>query len=148
MQCHFEPALASDFEYLLQLRIDAMRDSLEKIGRFDPARARERFMSSFVPEHTQHIVVENERIGFFALSAGENGLMLDHLYIHPKAQKKGIGATVLRHIFSSADQQDLSIRVGALRGSDSNIFYQRHGFIRVEEGEWDIYYERQPGTIN
>jgi hypothetical protein len=36
-------AAAEDFEALVALRIDAMRESLERIGRFDPARARERF---------------------------------------------------------------------------------------------------------
>ena len=43
----FEPAAASDLEQLVQLRIEAMRESLERIGRFDPARARERFSGPF-----------------------------------------------------------------------------------------------------
>lgn len=30
-----------------------MRESLERIGRFDPPRARERFLSGFVPELTR-----------------------------------------------------------------------------------------------
>ena len=32
--------------------------------------------------------------------------------------------------------------MGALRGSDSNRFYQRHGFVQIEESEWDIEYLR------
>ena len=39
-------AIAGDAEDLVGLRILAMRESLERIGRFDPARARERFHGS------------------------------------------------------------------------------------------------------
>jgi len=34
------------------------------------------------------------------------------------------------------------MRVGALRDSDSNRFYARHGFQLVERGEFDNYYVR------
>lgn len=34
----------------------------------------------------------------------------------------------------------LPVKVGALRGSDSNRFYQRLGFRKLSEDEWDIYY--------
>ena len=36
-------------------------------------------------------------------------------------------------------------KVGALRESDSNRFYQRHGFRLVEQGEFDNYYLRPNG---
>ncbi|UFW53393.1 MULTISPECIES: GNAT family N-acetyltransferase [Bradyrhizobium] len=62
-------------------------------------------------------------------------------------QGKGIGAAVLRQIFADADSQRISIRLDALRGSEANRFYQRHGFERTHEAEWDIYYVRQPSPI-
>ncbi len=36
-----------------------------------------------------------------------------------------------------------TLRVGALEQSDSNRFYERHGFELVEVGEWDNYYVRK-----
>ena len=42
----------------------------------------------------------------------------------------------------------MPVRVGALRGSSSNGFYQRHGFMRTAEDEWDIYYIRMPHAAN
>lgn len=45
-------------------------------------------------------------------------------------------------MFERADAADLPVRVGALRESDSNRFYARHGFAEIEQGEWDIYYLR------
>jgi ribosomal protein S18 acetylase RimI-like enzyme len=133
---------ADDFELLLELRIEAMRESLERIGRFDRARARERFLKGFAPEHTRHIQVGPNRVGFVVVKPLTDALVLDHLYIHPGFQGYGIGAAVLQHIFAEADARHVPIRVTALRESDSNRFYVRHGFEKTGEEEWDIHYLR------
>lgn len=142
----FAAATAKDAQALVALRIAAMRDSLERIGRFDPVRARQRFLAGFAPEHTLHIVQGEARIGFYVLKPADGGLLLDHLYIHPGHQSQGVGAAVLVHIFAQADPRGLAMRVGALRGSDSNRFYLRHGFVLAEQGEFDNYYIR-PATL-
>ena len=69
-------------------------------------------------------------------------MLLDHLYIHPNNQGNGIGAFVLARIIEEANALGLPVRVGALRGSDSNRFYVRHGFKLMEEGDFDNYYIR------
>jgi len=135
-------AVETDFEQLVALRIAAMRESLERIGRFDPLRARERFRSAFSPTHTRHIVCNGQRVGFVVVKPVENQLLLDHLYIDPGSQGQGIGAAVLARVFEEADTLALPLRVGALRDSDANRFYQRHGFEFHAEEEWDIYYLR------
>ncbi len=138
----FAPAQPDDFEALLALRIEAMRESLERAGRFDPVRARERFRSGYEALHTRHIEVDGRRVGFVVVKPDADGLLLDHLYIHPHAQGQGIGAAVLAQVFEAADARALPVRVGALRGSRSNDFYVRHGFQRVEQAEFDNYYVR------
>ncbi|MBI2770689.1 MAG: GNAT family N-acetyltransferase [Burkholderiales bacterium] len=119
-----------------------MRESLEHIGRFDPARARERFLSGFSPPHTNHIQVNGERVGFVVVKPEAGQVLLDHLYIRPQHQNRGIGAAVLGRVTAQADAMALPVRVGALRGSRSNHFYIRAGFRLVEEGEFDTYYVR------
>ncbi|CAN5873750.1 GNAT family N-acetyltransferase [soil metagenome] len=138
----FETARAEDFEALLALRIEAMRESLENIGRFDPMRARERFTAGFSPSHTRHILLGDERIGFVAVKPQGDALLLDHLYIRPAAQGRGIGAWVLAQVLADATAAGRAVRVGALRGSRSNEFYQRAGFSLVEQAEFDNYYLR------
>ena len=135
---------AADAEALAALRVEAMRESLEHLGRFDPVRARERFLSGFVPEYTHHVLLNGSRVGFVVVKRSEQDLLLDHLYVHPNHQNKRIGAAVLQHVFAEADAAGLPVRVGALRGSASNRFYARHGFVEVEQGEFDNYYVR-PG---
>ncbi|WP_313696526.1 GNAT family N-acetyltransferase [Achromobacter sp.] len=138
----FTPAAEADFEALLALRIDAMRDSLERLGRFDPDRARARLRSTFRPECTWHIEEDGKRIGFYCLRPDGEGLRLDHLYVHPSAQGRGVGGQVLRGILRDADRRGVGMTLSALRGSDSNRFYRRHGFVQTGEGEWDIDYLR------
>lgn len=135
-------AAADDLEALVVLRIDAMRESLERIGRFDPVRARERFVSGFAAQHTRHIVSGGQRVGFVVVRPGDGELLLDHLYVQPGAQGCGIGAAVLSLVFAEADATGLSVRVGALRESASNRFYLRHGFQLLDRGEFDNHYVR------
>ena len=134
----------SDADTLADIRIAAMRESLERIGRFDPQRARERFLASFDPALCWVIETEGIQTGFIVIRPQEDHWLLDHFYILPEHQSRGIGAAVLRKVFESADAQRMPIRLGALRGSDSNRFYQRHGFVQTNEAEWDIYYVRHP----
>ena len=141
----FEPAIVSDLEYLVLLRIEAMRESLERIGRFDPGRARERFASGFAPERTRHIVWEGRRVGFLAIKQLPDQLLLDHLYIRPLEQGRGIGGEVLKSVFREADAMGIPVKAGALRGSDANRFYSRYGFAVESESEWDIHYSRPNG---
>lgn len=131
-----------DFEDLVAIRIEAMRDSLERVGRFDPARARERLRAGFAPDHTRHIVVAGERVGFVVVRPNDDRLLLDHLYVKTAAQGRGIGAAVLAMVFAQADAQSLPVQVGALRESDSNRFYLRHGFRLVGQTEFDNCYVR------
>lgn len=141
----FQPATADDAEALVALRIEAMRESLERINRFDPSRARERFLAGFSVEHTRHVLFAGDRVGFVVVKPNPaGGLLLDHLYVRPAHQGRRIGAAVLAKVFAEADGMGAQLRVGALRGSDSNRFYRRHGFVLVEQGEFDNYYCRQP----
>lgn len=119
-----------------------MRESLERVGRFDPTRARERFLSGFDSSRTRHIELSGQRVGFFVLKPTEGALLLDHLYVRPQFQCQGIGAAVLRVVFREAEAQGLVVKVGALRGSRSNQFYLKNGFTQAGQGEFDNYYLR------
>ncbi|WP_374583907.1 GNAT family N-acetyltransferase [Ideonella dechloratans] len=139
-----KPASDDDFEALLLLRLAAMRESLEQVGRFDPQRARERLSRGFQPKFTRNILLDGELVGFVVVVPLEDSgeWLLDHLYIHPNAQKLGIGSWVMGQVLQEADRHGKAVRVTALRLSDANRFYQRHGFQLQAEGEWDLYYLR------
>ncbi len=136
------PVTDADFEELALLRIEAMRESLEQVGRFDPDRARERLRRTFHSEDSRAIVVDGRRVGFFTFRPDEDGFHLDHINVHPAWQTRGIGSRDLRHLEAQADQAQKPMHLNALRGSDANRFYRRHGFTATREEEWDIRYIR------
>lgn len=136
------PADEGDFEALLALRMAAMRESLERLGRFDPQRARERLSRGFLPAYTRHILKDGELVGFVVVVPREKDCLLDHLYIHPNGQGQGIGTWVMEQVLKEADQRGKSVSVTALKHSAANRFYLRHGFVLQAEGEWDLYYVR------
>ena len=136
----FEPVLAEDFEALAALREAALRESLERLGLFSHERSRERLRSNFRPEFMRHIVCEGERVGLLTLFPEGDALKLQHLYLAPGVQGRGIGAWVLEQVKSEARAQGLDIKLEALRQSEANRFYQRHGFTKVGQEEFDILY--------
>ncbi|MPS81520.1 MAG: GNAT family N-acetyltransferase [Achromobacter sp.] len=138
----YTPAAASDFDALADIRALAMRASLERVGRYDPERSRARLAANFHPDCTWWIERGGQRVGFYTLRPDGPGLRLDHLYVAPAAQGQGLGGRVLQTILRDADSRGLPVSVGALRGSDSNRFYRRHGFVQTAEAEWDIDYLR------
>jgi GNAT superfamily N-acetyltransferase len=139
-----EGAVADDFEALLALRLRAMRESLQRIGRYDEQRARERLAEGFDPAHTRHIVVDGRRVGFIVLKTLSHAMRLDHLYLDPPHQDRGIGHRVLQWVCAQADRAQLPVELCALKGSEANRFYLRHGFVATGDGEWDIDYVRLP----
>lgn len=136
------PADEDDFESLLALRLAAMRESLERVGRFDPQRARERLSRGFDPRHTRKIRLDGGIVGFVVVIPRAEDLLLDHLYIDPSAQGLGIGSWVMQQVLANADARRLPVAVTALKHSAANRFYQRHGFVLEHESEWDLHYLR------
>jgi len=142
MQIRFSPADEADFERLLALRILVMREHLERIGRFDPDRARLRFRAGFRPTQTRLIEADGAFAGCVTLGRADDHFELEHFYLTPDCQGRGIGAAVLARLLAEADAAGLPIRLGVLQRSPAARFYERHGFRFTGEDEFDVFYER------
>ncbi|MFC5523738.1 GNAT family N-acetyltransferase [Polaromonas jejuensis] len=138
------PVAAGDFDEMAAIRIEALRESLERLGRFDPVRARERLAAGFAPEHMRHIVANGQRVGYITLRPASGrapgALQLDHLYVRPVFQSAGIGAWALDWAKTQAALQEADITLSALKQSAVNRFYLRHGFVQVGESGFDLDY--------
>ncbi|MFZ6679511.1 GNAT family N-acetyltransferase [Undibacterium sp. Tian12W] len=144
MNLKLEACTLDDAAQLAELRGIAMRPSLERIGRFDAERARQRLLQNFAAEYTRLIKLDGLLAGFLVLRPQDNDLLLDHFYLHPDFQQRGLGSAVIKLVLAEADELGKIIHVGALRDSDANRFYLRHGFVLREVGEFDNYYLRYP----
>ncbi len=135
-----QPVQVEDFEAMLSLRMEALRASLERLGRFDLQRGRERFQAAFAPEFMRHICSGEERIGFVTLKPAGTSLHLEQLYVKPEQQGQRVGAWVISWVKDRARAARQDVTLSALKLSDANRFYLRHGFKQIAESEFDIDY--------
>lgn len=136
-----QQTIDADIESLVALRIEAMRPSLKAVGRFDPQRARERFLANYSAENTYKVLSEGQLVAFFVWYIDQDYIWLSHLYVDPLFQGNKVGEFVIEHIKAIAKQENRNIRLRALKQSRANHFYQKLGFIKIEEEEWDFIYQ-------
>lgn len=141
-----EAATAADADRLAALRVEAMRPRLEAVGRFDPDRARNRFLSTFSAAETRIIQIGGRLAGFFVLRRRDDHHYLDHLYVAPGFQGRGIGRHVVDGLKRDADAAGLPLRLTALNGSPANDFYRACGFLPVSTDSLDTLYQWSPAA--
>jgi GNAT superfamily N-acetyltransferase len=138
-----EPA---DVEAIAELRATVMRPDLERLGRFDQHRVRQRLRDAFSPEHTSIIVVAGAFAGSVTVRPTEDGRWLEHFYLVPRLQGRGLGSAVLRRVLDEADRKCEAVRLQVLRGSGALRLYERHGFIVESQDLIDVYMVRRPSV--
>ena len=144
---HTRPATPADAQALADLRVRAMRPSLEKIGRFDPKGARDRFLANFRPEDTQVLVDGDLILGVIVVRLHPDHLYLDHLYVDPSAQGLGLGRKVLTDLKTRARAAGMPIRLIALNDSSAAEFYRTNGFRETDRDALDTRFEWSPHRV-
>ncbi|MHA6761158.1 GNAT family N-acetyltransferase [Streptacidiphilus sp. PAMC 29251] len=137
-------ASPADVELIAELRAVVMRPDLERLGRFDQHRVRQRFRDSFSPPHTSVILADDAFAGCVALRPVENGQWLEHFYLDPGLQGRGLGSAVLRTLLQRADTAGTPVRLHVLQGSAARRLYERHGFTVEAQDPIDVSMVRQP----
>lgn len=138
----FRPATAQDAPWMAELRAEVMRPDLERLGRFDERRVRERFLTAYVPAHTRVIVADGGDAGLVALRPDGEALWVEHFYLSPQVQGRGIGGQVLAAI--RAEHPAALLRLDVLQGSPARRLYERSGFVLESEDPVDVYMTAAP----
>jgi GNAT superfamily N-acetyltransferase len=137
-----EPVVEDDFEPLLALRIDVMREHLERVGRFHPDRARSIFRAHFDEPGLRRIMVGTERAGCVGIRTGVTEMKIDSFYLDRRMHNAGLGAAILVALLAEADAAGLPVELDVLQGSPAARFYQRHGFVKQREDEIEANFRR------
>ena len=132
------PTVATDASWIAELRAVVMRPDLERLQRFDPVRVRERFLKGFQPEHTYIIHSDGVDAGVIAIRPEPDSRWIEHFYVAPAHQGKGLGGAVLRHVMS-ATMDERPFRLDVLQGSPARRLYERHGFVLESEDPVDVF---------
>ena len=132
---------AHDDQWIAELRAVVLRPDLERLGRFDPVRVRQRFLTAFEPASTRVVLVDGLAAGSITVRADEESLWIEHFYLRPELQGRGIGSAVLKSQLASGPAGRL-FRLNVLQGSRAQALYERHGFVVEREDAVDVFMVR------
>ena len=138
------PASMADVEVVAELHSVVLRADLERLGRYDAHRVRQRLRDGFAPAHTWMIEVGGAFAGCVSLRPATGAHWLEHFYLAPHLQGRGIGAAVLAGLLEQCDRDGTLVRLNVLQGSPARRLYQRHGFRLETEDPVDVYMVREP----
>ncbi|MDV5146400.1 GNAT family N-acetyltransferase [Streptomyces sp. SBC-4] len=126
------PGRPEDVEPVAELRAVVMRDDLVRLGRYDEHRVRQRLRDGFSPAYTSVIEVGGAFAGCVTLRPYEEGdgagVYLEHFYLAPELQGRGLGTAVLRALLDRTDGEEIPVRLVVLKGSAARRLYEREGF--------------------
>lgn len=138
------PAVAADAEWMVSLRVEVMRADLERLGRWNPERARERFVDAYVPAHTSVIEVGGASVGLIAVRPEPDAVWIEHFYLASGSQGRGLGSAVLARVMA-AHASAVPFRLNVLVGSPARRLYERHGFrFDWQDDDIDVYLTTAP----
>ncbi|MFJ7066419.1 GNAT family N-acetyltransferase [Streptomyces sp. NPDC101115] len=141
------PGRAEDVELVAELRAEVMRPDLERLGRYDEQRVRRRVRDGFSTAYTRIIETAGGAFaGCVTLRPHETaeGLCLEHFYLAPALQGRGLGGAVLRSLLERADAESAPVRLQVLQGSAARRLYERAGFTAESEDAVDVWMVREP----
>ncbi|MFJ7959713.1 GNAT family N-acetyltransferase [Streptomyces sp. NPDC096319] len=140
------PGRPEDVEPMAELRAEVMRPDLERLGRYDEHRVRQRLRDGFSPRHTSVIELDGSLAGCVTVRPYEDGegLYLEHFYLAPGTRGRGLGTAVLRELLGRADAEGVPVRLVVLQGSAARRLYEREGFRFESEDPVDVTLVRTP----
>ncbi|MEV4497106.1 GNAT family N-acetyltransferase [Micromonospora arborensis] len=140
-------ALATDVDAVADLRAVVLRADLERLGRYDEQRVRQRLRDGFAPAYTWVVEVDGAFAGCVALRPADDARWLEHFYLAPHLQGGGIGTAVLRELLEQCDRDGARVRLNVLQGSPARRLYERHGFTLETEDPVDVFMVREPTSL-
>ncbi len=137
MTVSLRPSVPDDIDWLVELRAAVLRADLERLGRYDSVRVRERMRASFVPAWSRIVVLDGVDVGSISTRLDGDVRWIEHFYLSPKVQGQGIGSTILRTVLDEPHHGDT--RLNVLQGSAARRLYERFGFVIDTEDKIDVF---------
>jgi GNAT superfamily N-acetyltransferase len=128
------PGLPADAEWLADLKARTMRPDLERLGLWNEDWARRRFLETYIPANTDIIEVAEKSVGVIAVRPEPEVLWIEHFYLDPAAQGRGLGLQVLRSVMD-AHRDGRPFRLAIDRGSAARRLYERVGFVYLYDDD-------------
>ena len=137
------PATLNDFEFVYQVKVDALKDYIRKTWGWDEDFQREFHQKDFTPENMKIIVDEGHDAGVLVVTEDDNQIRVNEIYLLRKFQRKGIGSSIISEIQAESEQKNKCIWLQVLRVNPATKLYKRMGFKIF--GETETHYQMKYG---
>lgn len=135
----------ADVEPIAELRAVVMRPDLVRLGRYDEHRVRQRLRDTFSERYTSVVLADDAFAGSVTMRPSPSGgQWIEHFYLAPEHQGRGLGTAVLRVLLDRADAAGETVRLDVIQGSAARRLYERHGFTLESEDPIDVFMVRAP----
>ncbi|MDH5603875.1 MAG: GNAT family N-acetyltransferase, partial [Cyclobacteriaceae bacterium] len=92
------------------------------------------------------LIIENKVIGFCSLEEKADRVEIGHFWIIPEYIGKGIGSTFLKYVMNK--KVPMKVKVSVVADVKAEGFYQKHGFVKINEIPGKIKNRRLPYMVN
>jgi putative acetyltransferase len=138
-----DAATRADADALAATFASARRAAMPWLPRLHSEAEDRRYIAEHVIGECEVLVVRREHrpVAFLALREG----LVEHLYVHPDAQRSGIGSALLE---AAKSRRPTGLRLWVFqRNHAARAFYAAHGFAEVEPTDGAANEEREPDVL-
>lgn len=131
------PATDRDFDFAWEVYVEAVRPVIEpKLDRsWDDAFERERFRETWDAATAHVIALDDEAIGWGAVTESQDRIVIDHFYIREHHRGRGYGATLLSELRKSWTETGKAVHASLVKDSRLIGAAERFGFERTQEDD-------------
>ncbi len=143
MRFSLRPTSPEDREFLWTLHCETMRGYVEQVWGWDEAWQRGRFLERF--ESAERLIVELDvvSVGAIQVDRQPDHIFLKNLHITPSHQNRGIGAQLITSLIEEADENQIPLRLQALKMNPYRLLYERLGFRETAVTATHVQMERK-----
>ncbi len=135
-------ATAGDFQRLLGIRNQVLREYIVQVRGWDEAREEARFRRNFDAETTQVVMSGDLVVGFLGVREEDDHLYIAQAYIIPEFQGRGIGTTLIREVLAGNLPVELWVMTS---NTGARRLYERLGFQVTGEENHHYRMRADPG---
>ena len=147
------PADESHYEFIYRVKKEAYGEYIRRIYGWEENIQRKFFAKDWETLKPNVILYDNQPVGTFCFTKKEGNFFagrffIEHFYILPEYQNKGIGSFVLKTLLDTADDAILPVNLMYLNFNPAASLYARNGFKVIETKEPFVMTERKPSLDN
>ena len=141
------PATPADEQFVYDVKKEALGPYITEVFGWDEEAQMRFHMEEYQMENSYIILETTHSIGWLAFHQEGEVLVIDHLYLLPESQGKGVGKQLLSFVLETADRNENRVQLGVLKVNPARRLYERCGFTIIGENEHFYFMERQPSLL-